>query len=94
MKTAPNSNDCASATGTPRQFCRELIAAIGKLKQRLLEQYEQTLPGRGQLIRKAIAEAEELAWQTPFPHLFLPDFAEVRLAEIAVPRTPAYARAA
>ena len=42
----------------------------------------------------AVSEAEALAWETPFPHLFLPDFAELRLAEIVAAREPAYARAA
>jgi len=51
-------------------------------------------PGRGHLIRQAVSEAEELAWETPFPHLFLPDFAELRLAEIVGEREPAFAQAA
>jgi hypothetical protein len=76
------------------QFCRELIAALGKLKTRLQEKFERAHPGRSQIIRQAISEAEELAWATPFPHLFLPDFAEVRLAEIVAAKEPAYARAA
>jgi len=70
------------------------MAALGKLKTRLVAQYERTLPGRSQVIRQAVAEAEELAWQTPFPHLFLPDFVEVRLGEIFATPQPAFARAA
>ena len=95
MKTADNIlGDFPSTIDTSRQFCRELIAALGKLKDRLLEQYERTLPGRRHLIQQAIADAEEMAWRTPFPHLFLPDFAEVRLAEIIARRESAFARAA
>jgi hypothetical protein len=94
MKTVNLSADLPSTIHAPAQFCRELIAAVGQLKQRLLVRYERALPGRHHLIQQAIAEAEELAWWTPFPHLFLPDFAEVRLAEIIARRESAFARAA
>jgi hypothetical protein len=92
MKTTHLTNRCSNTTAP--QFCRELIDALGKLKARLVARYEQALPSRGQIIRQAVAEAEELAWRTPFPHLFLPDFAEVRLAEIFATPQPAFARAA
>jgi len=36
------------------------MSALGKLKARLFSRFEKALPGRGQLIRKAIEEAEEL----------------------------------
>ena len=94
MKTASNSRRSQSAIGASTKFCREIVAALGKLKSRLQEKYERAYPGHGQLIRQAVAEAEELAWQTAFPHLFLPDFAEVRLAEMVAAREPALARAA
>ena len=94
MKTASQSNRCQSALHVSGQFCREVSKALGKLKTRLVAKYERSLPGRSQIIRQAVAEAEELAWATPFPHLFLPDFVEVRLAEIFAVREPAFARAA
>jgi hypothetical protein len=94
MKTVNHTGDLPSSIDASRRFCRELIAAVGKLKVRLLVRYERTLPGRRHLIQQAIADAEEMAWRTPFPHLFLPDFAEVRLAEIIARREPAFARAA
>ena len=74
--------------------CHKLVAALRELKARLRDKFEIALPGRTQIIRQAIDEAEELAWQTSFPHLFLPDFAELRLAEIVTAREPAFARAA
>ena len=54
-------------------FCQKLLVALGDLKVRLQAQYERRFPGEGARIREAIEEAE---WQTPFPHLFLPDLAE------------------
>jgi len=94
MKSTSNSTNSKSAVHASTQFCRKLIFSLGKLKGRLYEKYERAHPGRSQLIRQAVAEAEELAWQTPFPHLLLPDFAEVRLAEIVAAREPAFAGAA
>jgi hypothetical protein len=94
MKTASSLSLCQSPGDVPAQFCRELLAALGDLKTRLHEKFERSHPGRGRMIRQAVAEAEELAWETPFPHLFLPDFAELRLAAMVAAREPAYARAA
>lgn len=94
MKSTSNPNRCQSAIAVPAQFCRELVSALGELKSRLREKFERAHPGRSQIIRQAVAEAEELAWETSFPHLFLPDFAEARLAEAVAAREPVFAHAA
>ena len=75
-------------------FCRKLLSALAALKEQLLQRYDALLPGRPGLVRELIAEAEALAWETPFPHLFLPDFAELRLAEVLATQQPAFIRAA
>ena len=77
-----------------RGFCRKLLAALAALKEELRQRYETVLPGRPGLVREIIAEAEALAWETPFPHLFLPDFAELRLAKVMATQQPALVRAA
>jgi hypothetical protein len=94
MTTKSNQSPCRAAGDIPSQFCRDLVFALGKLKGRLREKFEKSYPGSGHLIRQALSEAEELAWETSFPHLFLPDFAEVRLARIMTARERAFARAA
>ena len=72
-------------------FTERLTGAVGELKHRLQEHYEHIHPGHTELVRRAIAEAEVLARDLSFfPHLFLPDFAEARIAELAL--QPAYAR--
>ena len=43
---------------------------------------------------EVIGEAEALAWATPFPHLFLPDYAELRFAAALAMEEPAFAHAA
>ena len=39
-------------------------------------------PGE-QMLRLALNEAEALAWQTPFPHLFFPDLAAEKVRAVA-----------
>jgi len=67
-----------SATG----FSRRLVQRIAEVRERLRTRYERILPGCTALIENALEEAESAAWCTPFPHLFLPDLAELRLARI------------
>jgi hypothetical protein len=69
---------------TPVIICRKLQMALGELKQRLQVRYERRLPGERNRIRKAIQDAEVAAWQTCFPHLFLPDLVEDAIDHLAV----------
>jgi hypothetical protein len=83
---------CTALDDVPSQFCRTLLQAIGKLRTRLRAKYAHLFHGRAESLNRLLAEAEELAWQTPFPHLFLPTLAEERVAEFAA--APVLARAA
>jgi hypothetical protein len=76
-----------------RGLCDPLIAAIADLRTRLQAKYERHFPGQSARIRTALEEAESAAWCTPFPHLFLPDLAEVRLGGLSE-LEPALVRAA
>ncbi len=93
MHPALNPNRTQLADGS-LYFCRELVGAVSELKTRLHEKYERALPGRRSLVRQAVEEAEALAWQTPFPHLFLPDYAELRVAEVLAQPARVFAEAA
>jgi hypothetical protein len=85
-------NHCGAAGEYSKQFCQKLVVAIAQLRTRLRDKYAHLFPDRDDSLARALAEAEELAWQTPFPHLFLPGLAEVKVGEIA--NVPAYAQAA
>ena len=66
-------------------FTEKLTGAVAELKHRLQAHYERAHPGQRELVRRAIAEAEARAWELSFfPHLFLPDLVEARLAELSV----------
>src|SRR4051812_22980341 len=84
----------AASTRSPAQVCRHLLVALADLKTRLQRKFELAYPGHSQVIRRAVAEAEQLAWQTPFPHLLLPDLAEVRVSELVAAPARAFSRAA
>ena len=95
MKTLLDQSHCSPATvEVPAGFCRQLADSLIALKERLIAKYEDALPGRRHLARQLVAEAEALAWETPFPHLFLPDFAEARFTEALAVEELAFAEAA
>ena len=62
---------------------QSLATAVAELRERLRARYEQMFPGQATLIDDVLEEAESVAWCTPYPHLFLPDLAEARIARIA-----------
>ena len=63
-------------------FYRRMAQRIAEVREKLRARYERLLPGRTLVIAEALEEAESAAWCTAFPHLFLPDFAELYLARI------------
>ena len=64
-------------------FYQSLSVSITELRERLRVRYERIFPGQKTLIEDVLEEAESAAWCTPFPHLFLPELAEARIARIA-----------
>lgn len=56
--------------------CRKLLAQIDAIKQSLISDYRPVLHGQETILHSALNEAEALAWQTPYPHLFFPALAE------------------
>jgi len=85
MNTQRHPNKpCSNHSEIPAGFCNKLVSAVTNLKDKLQHHYEGALPGRAEQIQIAVAEAEALAWETSFPHLFLPDLAEARIAAVAM----------
>jgi hypothetical protein len=66
-------------------FLQNLPGAVSKLKNRLQRNYEQAYPSLRNLIRIVLDEEEVEAWHlSPFPHLFLPDLVEARIARLGL----------
>ena len=77
---------------TSSRYRRQVSAAVAGAKKRLISRYEELAPGNSRRIRRALDEAEILAWALPFPHLFLPDLAELQMSSVLAPNEPAFAR--
>lgn len=66
-------------------FLQKLSAAVSELKDRLRQDYEQTCPGLGEIIRIVIDEEEARAWDlSSFPHLLLPDLFDAHIATLGL----------
>ena len=78
---------------TSSRYRRQVSAALAGAKKRLISHYEELAPGNSRRIRNAVDEAEILAWALPFPHLFLPDLAELQLSSVLAPNKSSVARA-
>jgi hypothetical protein len=65
-------------------FPQIVTNAVSKLKNRLQQQYEQTYPELGDLVRIVLDEEEAKAWELSFPHLFLPDLVEAHISQLGL----------
>jgi hypothetical protein len=52
--------------------CRKLFAQIQHIKQSVLGEFREAVGTHEHLLRLALNEAEAVARQTPYPHLFFP----------------------
>ena len=62
--------------------CRLLYRQVQELKVRVFHEFGGKLKQQDQLLRSALNEAEALAWQTPYPHLFFPVLAQEKAASV------------
>ena len=69
----------------------KITGAIVQLKSRLQTRYESCLPGKSGQIRQIIHAAEDAAWGTGFPHLFLPELADEGIARLVATQPIAFA---
>ena len=66
-----------------RVFLQTVSVALGQLKQRLQQDYEQAYPNLREIIHLVLDEEEMEAWELSlFPHLLLPDLVEAHIAKL------------
>ncbi len=71
------------ASGVPSlRVGRELARQLAEVKRALVREFGSAISGQGQLLSSALNEAEAIAWQTPYPHLFFPALAEEKAAAV------------
>jgi len=63
--------------------CRAIGESIARAKETVLRDYTELAGEHVRLLRLALNEAEALAWQTNYPHLFFPTLATEK-AEAAI----------
>lgn len=63
--------------------CRKLLAQISDVKSQVLAEFQDRVAGQQRLLELAVNEAEALAWQTDFPHLFFPALAAEKATAVA-----------
>ena len=66
-----------------RVFLQTVSVALGQLKQRLQQDYEQAYPNLREIIHLVLDEEEMEAWELSlFPHLLLPDLVEAHIEKL------------
>ena|SRR5258708_1862029 len=81
--THANKNLATEQTITDRcvQSCKKLLASIEQAKNRILDEFSMVAVRKD--FQLAMNEAEALAWQTNYPHLFFPSLAMEKIQAVA-----------
>jgi hypothetical protein len=77
----PEFKDCRSPENAPADYCQKLKNGIARLQGAIQLHYEEAFPTEREWIAHAVREAEKAAWVTPFPSLFFPPLAHLRVSE-------------
>jgi hypothetical protein len=59
-----------------RRCYERVLRGLAAVKSNIERQFGRAMAGYEQLLQSAVNEAEAVAWQTPYPHLFFPVLAE------------------
>jgi len=82
MNDILEARDCQPPENVPADYCRKLKNGIARLAAAIQSQYEALYPTGCDLIARAVREAEEASWATPFPSLFFPALAHLKVSEM------------
>ena|ERR1700733_4351765 len=81
------TNHTKNFSNTFANRCKEsykaFVAEIEQAKDMIMKEFNETLDTHGNLFRLALNEAEVLAEQTGYPHLFYPALATERVQAVA-----------
>ena len=80
-KAIPETGDCHPPENAPADYCQKLKNGIARLQAGIQSHYEEAFPAEREWIARAVREAEKAAWATPFPSLFFPALAHLRVSE-------------
>lgn len=66
-----------------RASCQKVLAQIRGVKTAIFDESLAALNGHERMLKLALNEAEALAWQTVYPHLFFPALATEKIQGVA-----------
>jgi hypothetical protein len=78
-----DATECTGLKARCVRACKKVIADLNSLKTRMIEQFQAGTDAPDHWVRQTVNEAEALAWQTGFPHLFFPDLVEEKVRKLA-----------
>ena len=78
-----NGNGANALSQACLKSCKRLLARISRARDAIFAEARDTLKAQDQMLRLVLNEAEALAWQTQFPHLFFPALAAEKVQEAA-----------
>lgn len=82
MNNILEPTNCQSSENVPSEYCRKLKSGLARLETAIQTQYETLYPTGRDLIVRAVREAKEASWATPFPSLFFPALAHLKVSEV------------
>ena len=65
------------------QSCKNLLAGIEQAKNKIANEFQETLESQSHLFQLAVNEAEALAFQTDYPHLLFPALAVEKIQAVS-----------
>lgn len=75
IQTNQTGNNSQTFVSVCLASCQRLAAQIERVKENVLTEFRETFAANGQLLNHVLNEADALAWQTDYPHLFFPALA-------------------
>ncbi|MGO8765298.1 MAG: hypothetical protein ACLQSR_09230 [Limisphaerales bacterium] len=63
--------------------CQKLVEQIDRVRNNIVAEFQDTFASYEPLLNHVLNEADALAWQTEYPHLFFPSLALERIETAA-----------
>ena len=63
--------------------CQKILAQVARVKEAIFTETQRAFETQEHLLRLALNEAEAVAWQTGYPHLFFPALATEKVQAVA-----------
>jgi hypothetical protein len=83
QQTFKHETNAQTVAGRCVQSCKNWLAGIEQTKNKIANEFQETLESHTQLFQLALNEAEALAFQTEYPHLLFPTLAMEKIQAVS-----------